>query len=141
MLHEKLNGSTFGQLRSTGLYDLKPDENGSGYFVNMARPMLHAMQVKEENIETNEDAGRPIEISWSTQDTYGKAMEKSQLYGFVASARSLKTRIEDAQTKDVKGKFGLLGWSLGMATFIFFFLISLLIFTLIISFLQISSGA
>ena len=84
--------------------------------------MLHAMQVKGENIKTNEGAGRPIEISWSTQDTHGATMEKSQLYSFVASARSLKARIEDAQTEEVKGELRLPVGDLGMASlFVYYY--------------------
>lgn len=97
-MEETLNGSTFGKLRSFGLYDLQAKTNNT-YLVNMARPMLYSMLKQLPKLSA---IGR-IEISRSTQDTHGDAIERAQLYSFVASAGALKHRIEDALTPQLKG--------------------------------------
>lgn len=101
---EPLNGATFGELRSTGIYDMqavvkspsgaRPTAEREQYVVRMARPLL---QVINDRLKLA-DQGSNLTISNSTQDTHGDTMEVAQLHSYIASARSLYARMRDGPT-------------------------------------------
>ncbi len=114
--NELLNGKSFGELRMTGMYDMQevkvsPARNNVKhvkrqanedvrYAVRMARPMLHLIEYRTESA-----AG--LTVDYSTGDTHGNNTEVAQLHSWVASARSLHWRLNDARDQLLQGLWEL----------------------------------